>query len=124
MLPAPILRGTIYYVARNERAPAQASASRFSEPALLILASLTAGTKHGYAIIADVEAHTGKRLRAGHALRARFPGWKDWDTLRGEPYEERGQRPYRITAAAAAPRLRRRMSELREYQMMLQGLAT
>ncbi len=38
---------------------------RFAEPALLILVSLSDGPKHGYAIMADVEAGTGKPLGPG-----------------------------------------------------------
>ncbi len=109
-------------MARNERAPAQASASRFSEPALLILASLTAGTKHGYAIIADVEAHTGKRLGPG-TLYGAISRLEGLGYIEGRALEERGRRPYRITAAGRRA-FAERMSELREYQMMLQGLAT
>ena len=38
---------------------------RFAEPALLILVSLRDGPKHGYAIMADVEAGTGRPLGPG-----------------------------------------------------------
>ncbi len=38
---------------------------RFAEPALLILVSLCDGPKHGYAIMADVEAGTGRPLGPG-----------------------------------------------------------
>ena len=38
---------------------------RFAEPALLILVSLSDGPKHGYAIMADVEAGTGRPLGPG-----------------------------------------------------------
>jgi len=36
-----------------------------SEEAVLVLASLIGGPKHGYALIADVEEHPGKRLGPG-----------------------------------------------------------
>jgi len=38
---------------------------RFSDPALLILASLAGGTKHGYAMIVDIERLSGVRLGPG-----------------------------------------------------------
>ena len=38
---------------------------RFAEPALLILVSLSDGPKHGYAIMTDVEAGTGRPLGPG-----------------------------------------------------------
>ncbi len=37
----------------------------FTEPSLLILASLAGGPKHGYAIIKDIDAMTGIRLGPG-----------------------------------------------------------
>ncbi len=38
---------------------------RFAEPSLYILASLTEGPKHGYAIMVDVEATTGSAMGPG-----------------------------------------------------------
>ena len=38
---------------------------RFTEPSLLILVSLSDGPKHGYAIMQDVEAGTGRPMGAG-----------------------------------------------------------
>ena len=38
---------------------------RFAEPALLILVSLSDGPKHGYAIMGDVEAGTGRPMGPG-----------------------------------------------------------
>ena len=38
---------------------------RFTEPSLLILASLSDGPKHGYAIMQDIEAGTGRPMGAG-----------------------------------------------------------
>ena len=38
---------------------------RYSEPALLVLTSLTAGDRHGYAISDDIEALTGRRPGPG-----------------------------------------------------------
>jgi DNA-binding PadR family transcriptional regulator len=38
---------------------------RFAEPALLILVSLSEGPKHGYAMMADIEAGTGRPMGPG-----------------------------------------------------------
>ena len=38
---------------------------RYSDPALLILASLAGGAKHGYAMMLDIEAMTGVHLGPG-----------------------------------------------------------
>src|SRR5215467_11811459 len=38
---------------------------RFSDPSLLILASLAGGPKHGYAMMEDIEAMSGVRLGPG-----------------------------------------------------------
>ena len=42
-----------------------ADLGRFSDPSLLILSSLAAGPKHGYAMILDIEAFSGTRLEPG-----------------------------------------------------------
>jgi DNA-binding PadR family transcriptional regulator len=73
---------------------------RFAEPALLVLVSLAAGPKHGYAIMADVEAFSGTPIGPGtlYAVLARLE-------QRGliEPLEaEDRRRPYRVTAAGAS----------------------
>lgn len=39
--------------------------SQFAEPALLILDSLTEGPKHGYALMGDIEARTGRAIGPG-----------------------------------------------------------
>src|SRR5215469_5423343 len=72
---------------------------RFSDPSLLILASLAAGPKHGYAMILDIEEFSGTRLEPG--------------TLYGaiERLERRGW------IAPLAPRNRRRPYELTEPGM-------
>ena len=72
---------------------------RFAEPSLLILVSLSDGPKHGYAIMTDVEAGTGRPLGAGtlYAALARLEERGMIEAL--EPVERR--RPYRLTALGA-----------------------
>ena len=69
---------------------------RFAEPALLILVSLSDGPKHGYAIMADVEAGTGRPMGPGtlYAALARLEERGLIEAL--APVERR--RPYRLTA--------------------------
>ena len=69
---------------------------RFAEPALVILVSLSDGPKHGYAIMADVEAGTGRPLGPGtlYAALARLEERGLIEAL--APVDRR--RPYRLTA--------------------------
>lgn len=69
---------------------------RFAEPALLILVSLADGPKHGYAIMTDVEAGTGRPLGPGtlYAALVRLEQRGLVEPL--EPVDRR--RPYRLTA--------------------------
>lgn len=68
---------------------------RFAEPSLFILASLSEGPKHGYAIMSDVEAISGQHLGPGtlYAALARLERRGLIEAL--EPEERR--RPYRLT---------------------------
>jgi DNA-binding PadR family transcriptional regulator len=70
---------------------------RFSDPSLLILASLANGPKHGYAMMEDIAAFCGTRLEPGtlYAALARLErrGW-----IEALEAEDR-RRPYRITGA-------------------------
>src|SRR5205085_7514309 len=70
---------------------------RFSDPSLLILASLANGPKHGYAIMEDVLQFSGTKLEPGtlYAALARLErrGWI------GALEAEDRRRPYRITGA-------------------------
>jgi DNA-binding PadR family transcriptional regulator len=72
---------------------------RFAEPALLILVSLSSGPKHGYAIMTDVEAGTGRPLGPGtlYAALARLEERGLVEAL--EPIDRR--RPYRLTGVGA-----------------------
>jgi DNA-binding PadR family transcriptional regulator len=95
---------------------------RFSEPALLVLASLVAGPKHGYAIIQDVEAHTGERLGPG-TLYGAISRLETFEFIKPLEQEARGRRPYRITPAGKRA-FEERLHELKAYHSLLRGLAT
>ena len=77
-----------------------ADLGRFSEPALLVLASLAEGPKHGYAIMQDILEFHGARMEPGtlYGVLARLEprGW-----ISPLPIEGR-RRPYRLTTAGAA----------------------
>jgi DNA-binding PadR family transcriptional regulator len=70
---------------------------RFSDPSLLILASLAAGPKHGYAMMEDIFQFSGTRLEPGTLYgaitRLEQRGW-----IQALESEDR-RRPYQITAA-------------------------
>jgi DNA-binding PadR family transcriptional regulator len=68
---------------------------RPNDPPLLILTSLAAGPKHGYALLQDIDAFAGVRLGPGTLYgaigRLEHRGWI-------EPMETSGRtRPYRMT---------------------------
>jgi DNA-binding PadR family transcriptional regulator len=73
---------------------------RFTEPSVAILLALSSGPKHGYAIMADVEATTRERIGPGtlYAALARLERRGLIEAL--EPEERR--RPYRLTATGTA----------------------
>ncbi len=72
---------------------------RFAEPALLVLVSLSAGPRHGYAIMADVEGFAGVRLGPGtlYAVLARLEQRGLIDAVDSSDR----RRPYRLAAAGA-----------------------
>jgi len=69
--------------------------TRLSDPTLLILASLATGSKHGYAMIVDIEEFSGTRLEPGTLYgaiaRLEAMGWIEAIS----PDDRR--RPYRLT---------------------------
>jgi DNA-binding PadR family transcriptional regulator len=82
---------------------------RFAEPALLIMVSLSEGPKHGYAMMGDIEAGTGRPMGPGtlYAALARLEARGLVEPL--APVDRR--RPYRLTALGATV-LREQLTEL------------
>lgn len=76
------------------------SLGRFSDPLILILASLARSPKHGYAIMEDIEAfadiHLGPGTLYGVIARLELRG-----LIEPLPAEER-RRPYRLTSTGIA----------------------
>ena len=94
---------------------------RFSDPPILILASLAGGPKHGYAIMEDIEAFAGVHLGPG-TLYGAIARLEDQGLIEPLPAKER-RRPYRLTAAGVAF-LREQLAGLETFaQMGLQRLA-
>ncbi len=85
---------------------------RFAEPALLILVSLSDGPKHGYAIMVDLEAGSGRPLGAG-TLYAALARLEERGLIEALPPVER-RRPYRLTAIGARV-LAEQLRELSEF---------
>jgi DNA-binding PadR family transcriptional regulator len=85
---------------------------RFAEPSLYILVSLSDGPKHGYAIMADVEAISGSPMGPGtlYGAVARLEKRGLIEAL--EPEDRR--RPYRLTALGAAT-LEGQLESLRSF---------
>jgi DNA-binding PadR family transcriptional regulator len=69
---------------------------RWSDPPLLVLASLAGGPKHGYAITQDVAVQTGVRLGPG-TLYGAIGRLEERGLIEALPPVQR-RRPYRLTA--------------------------
>jgi DNA-binding PadR family transcriptional regulator len=91
---------------------------RFSEPSLLVLASLAGGPKHGYAIMRDVNEFHGTRMEPG-TLYGALTRLERWGWIAPLPAEER-RRPYRLTGAGAET-LRRHLLSME--RVVVTGLA-
>src|SRR6202521_208988 len=102
------MRSTRHLVGTEERA----GMGHYSDPPLLVLASLANGPKHGHAMIEDIVRLCGTRLGPGTLYgaiaRLEQQGW-----IEPLPPEER-RRPYRITAEGARV-LRAKLTTLRQF---------
>lgn len=89
-----------------------AGSGYYSDPPLLVLASLADGPKHGHAMIEDIAALCGTRLGPGTLYgaiaRLEQQGW-----IEPLPAEDR-RRPYRITVQGVRV-LRARLTTLNKF---------
>lgn len=77
----------------------EAAAGRSNDPGILILTSLAAGDKHGYALLLDIEEFAGVRLGPG-TLYGAISRLEERGLI--EPLGESGRRrPYRLTSSGA-----------------------
>ena len=100
---------TTQNVAEDEN---DARMGHYSDPPLLVLASLASGPKHGHAMIEDIAGICGTRLGPGTLYgaiaRLEQQGW-----IEPLPPEER-RRPYRITAEGLRV-LRARLATMQQF---------
>lgn len=73
---------------------------RFSDPSLLILASLAGGPKHGYAMIQDIAVLAGVRLGPG-TLYGALVRLEEQGLIAALPADDR-RRPYQLTGAGVS----------------------
>lgn len=85
---------------------------RFSDPAILILASLAGGEKHGYAMMEDIQATSGVHLGPG-TLYGAISRLEADGMIEAMPAVER-RRPYQITQQGLAF-LRAYLSSLQKF---------
>ena len=97
---------------RSTQNVVDAEAGHYSDPPLLVLASLANGPKHGHAMLEDIARLSGARLGPGTLYgaigRLEQQGW-----IEPLPPEDR-RRPYRITADGLRV-LRARLTTLRHF---------
>ena len=84
----------------------------WSDPALLIMGSLTSGPKHGYALVQDIERSVGVTLGPG-TLYAALARLEERGLIRPLAEDDR-RRPYELTASGAAV-LRERLEAMRSF---------
>jgi DNA-binding PadR family transcriptional regulator len=73
---------------------------RYSDPALLILASLAGGAKHGYAMMLDIEQMTGVHLGPG-TLYGALARLQKSHLIQSMPSSDR-RLPYQLTPQGSA----------------------
>jgi DNA-binding PadR family transcriptional regulator len=84
----------------------------YSDPPLLVLASLAEGPKHGHAMIEDIERLCGSRLGPG-TLYGAIARLEEQRLIQPLPPEDR-RRPYRITPAGLEV-LRAKLTTLQHF---------
>jgi len=96
----------------SSRADDDPDLGRYSDPPLLVLASLADGPKHGHAMIDDIETMSGARLGPGtlYGAIARLERERLIEPL---PSEDR-RHPYRITAEGSRL-LRAKLTTLHQF---------
>lgn len=95
---------------------------RLAEPALLIMASLAGGSKHGYAMMEDIEKMAGVHMGPG-TLYGALARMEEQGFIEGLPAVQR-RRPYRLTSVGQQV-LREQLRSMEQFASVgLQRLAT
>jgi DNA-binding PadR family transcriptional regulator len=95
---------------------------RSSDRGMLILTSLAAGDKHGYALMQDIEEFSGAKLGPG-TLYGALARLEEAGLVEALPAQDR-RRPYRITPAGSVALHRELSDTTRIAQLGLRRLAT
>ena len=104
-----VMRSTSLNVGAKEEV---ASSGSFSDPPMLVLASLADGPKHGHAMIEDIACLCGTHLGPG-TLYGAIARLEQQGLIKPLPPEDR-RRPYRITAEGLRV-LRARLTTLQKF---------
>jgi DNA-binding PadR family transcriptional regulator len=107
-----------YYVTRSSQnakvSDSRADMGRYSDPALLVLASLADGSKHGHAMIADIARMCGTELGPG-TLYGAIARLEEQRLIEPLPPENR-RYPYRLTPEGERL-LRAKLNTLRQFAL-------
>jgi DNA-binding PadR family transcriptional regulator len=96
--------------------PRRAEDPNWTDPGLLVMASLAEGSKHGYAIIQDVSATTGVRLGPG-TLYGALSRLEQRGLIEPLSSDDPRRRPYRLTSHGSAV-LSERLEDMRRFAAM------
>ncbi len=99
MLHYYVIRSNCYVVTGGYDMP-KPDFTKFSDPSFLILASLSTGPKHGYAMMEDIQAFSQVLLEPG-TLYGAISRLEERGFIRALESNER-RRPYEITGAGEA----------------------
>jgi DNA-binding PadR family transcriptional regulator len=114
-LTAIVSCGTIKVMRSTRDVIANDRSAHFSDPPLVVLASLADGPKHGYAMIDEIERMTGERLGPG-TLYGAITRLEQQGLVEPLAAEER-RRPYRLTAPGRRA-LRAKLVAMRQVALL------
>ena len=104
-----VMRSSTRYVVETKLQP---EPGHYSDPPLLVLASLASGPKHGHAMIEDIASLCGSRLGPG-TLYGAIARLEEQGLIKPLPPEDR-RRPYCITAEGVSV-LRAKLATLHQF---------
>jgi DNA-binding PadR family transcriptional regulator len=96
--------------------PRRVEDPNWTDPGLLVMASLAEDPRHGYAIIQDVEAITGVRLGPG-TLYGALSRLEQRGLIEQLDSDDPRRRPYRLTSHGSAV-LAERLEHMRRFAAM------